>query len=138
MVFYMLRFFNKRLHNRKGFTLIELIVVIAILAILALIAIPRLGGFQENARIAADEATAKTIANAVEMYNASTNTQLAASAITATATVTAIGDKVDTTKIFTSKKYGSTATIGVPQFSYTAGGEVQVTNSATTPVVVYP
>jgi len=68
MVFYMLRFFNKRLHNRKGFTLIELIVVIAILAILALIAIPRLFGFTEQARQATDKESAALVANAAAMY----------------------------------------------------------------------
>lgn len=46
----MLRFFNRKLHNRKGFTLIELIVVIAILGILALIAIPRFSNVTDNAK----------------------------------------------------------------------------------------
>lgn len=49
-----MKFFLKRLHNKKGFTLIELIVVIAILAILALIAIPRFAGFTDKAKMAAD------------------------------------------------------------------------------------
>ena len=63
----MLKFFNKRLHNRKGFTLIELIVVIAILAILALIAIPRLTGFQQDAKISADKATFETITKSISI-----------------------------------------------------------------------
>ncbi|MBF8982636.1 prepilin-type N-terminal cleavage/methylation domain-containing protein [Lutibacter sp. B2] len=53
------------MRNRKGFTLIELIVVIAILGILAGIAIPRLSGFQEKAKISADVATLATIERSI-------------------------------------------------------------------------
>jgi prepilin-type N-terminal cleavage/methylation domain-containing protein len=67
----MLRFFNRKLHNRKGFTLIELIVVIAILGILAVIAVPRLGGFTEAAKETNDEELAAVTANAAAMYIAS-------------------------------------------------------------------
>lgn len=68
-----MQFFRKRL-NKKGFTLIELIVVIAILGILALIAIPRLAGFTENAKQANDKEMAAVIANAAAMYYASNPT----------------------------------------------------------------
>lgn len=40
----------KRKMNKKGFTLIELIIVIAIIGILAFILVPRFGGFQDRAR----------------------------------------------------------------------------------------
>ncbi|NDL68232.1 prepilin-type N-terminal cleavage/methylation domain-containing protein [Clostridiales bacterium F-3ap] len=62
----------KRMKDRKGFTLIELIVVIAIIAILAVIAIPRFTGFQESAGKRATLADAKTVATTVEAYKAET------------------------------------------------------------------
>ena len=63
----MLKWINKK-RNQKGFTLIELVVVIAILGILAAIAVPKLGGFKNNAKVAADKATAETIKKAAELY----------------------------------------------------------------------
>ena len=51
----------KKLLNKKGFTLIELIVVIAILAILALILIPSITGYIGRATEAKDSANARTL-----------------------------------------------------------------------------
>ena len=64
----MLKFFSKRMNNKKGFTLIELIVVIAILAILALIAIPRIGQFRTNAAVSTHNANVRTLESAVNLF----------------------------------------------------------------------
>ncbi|HKK54250.1 MAG TPA: prepilin-type N-terminal cleavage/methylation domain-containing protein, partial [Patescibacteria group bacterium] len=64
----MFKFVNKRLRNRKGFTLIELVVVVAILGILALVAIPRFAGIREEAQNEADRTAAVTVLNAAELY----------------------------------------------------------------------
>lgn len=51
----------KKLLNKKGFTLIELIVVIAILAILALILVPSISNYVTQATNARDQANARTV-----------------------------------------------------------------------------
>lgn len=68
----MINIMKKR--NKKGFTLVELVVVIAILGLLAAIAVPRLGKFKEDARLKANNATAAVIGRAAEIYIASQDT----------------------------------------------------------------
>jgi len=69
----MIKKINKLL-NKKGFTLVELIVVIAVLGILAGIAVPRYSGIQDRARTRADEANLKILNNAIEIYYAENGT----------------------------------------------------------------
>lgn len=64
--------------NKKGFTLIELIVVIAILAILAAIAIPTFIGVTKSATDNVVIANARTLVSSINAYNAINPTSMIA------------------------------------------------------------
>lgn len=51
--------------NKKGFTLVELIIVLAVMAILAAIVIPRMSGLTDSFKIKADEQACENIANEI-------------------------------------------------------------------------
>jgi prepilin-type N-terminal cleavage/methylation domain-containing protein len=61
--------------NKKGFTLIELIVVIAILAVLAVTAMLAIGNVSSQAQFAAARADANTIVRALNTYNSLCNSE---------------------------------------------------------------
>ncbi|WP_353095909.1 prepilin-type N-terminal cleavage/methylation domain-containing protein [Tissierella praeacuta] len=67
----MLKKINKK-RNRKGFTLVELVVVIAILGILSAIAVPKLGASRKNAANTAHEANIRALTGAATMFIADT------------------------------------------------------------------
>ncbi|MEQ8191261.1 MAG: prepilin-type N-terminal cleavage/methylation domain-containing protein [Candidatus Eremiobacterota bacterium] len=54
--------------NKKGFTLIELMIVIAIIAILAAILVPNFLKARAQGQLAACESNIKNLATALEMY----------------------------------------------------------------------
>jgi len=60
--------------KKKGFTLVELIAVIAILAILAAIIVPRVASYTTSASDSRHLANARTLAGAIEAYNADNST----------------------------------------------------------------
>lgn len=63
----MMKWINKK-RNKKGFTLVELVVVIAILAVLAMIAIPKLGSSRLSSQLAAHNANVRVLKSASAMY----------------------------------------------------------------------
>ena len=63
-------------NNKKGFTLIELIVVVAILVALMLMLVPKLTGFTEDATITANRANARAIYTAIAASDTAETTGL--------------------------------------------------------------
>lgn len=65
----------EKFKNRKGFTLIELIVVMAIIGILVLLAAPRFLGYTRDAQVTAMQQDAKVLSDASLQYNITNNVQ---------------------------------------------------------------
>ena len=61
--------------NKKGFTLVELVVVIAIIGVLAAILVPSMMGYVKKSRLKTANGNAKTAYNAVAEYAADQETQ---------------------------------------------------------------
>jgi len=61
---------RRPLGNRRGFTLIELMIVVAVIAILTTIAVPLYQNIQSRARTAKAQADVRSIASAIVQYSA--------------------------------------------------------------------
>lgn len=78
---------KKQAKNKKGFTLVELVIVIAVLAIIAAIAIPTVTNVINNANAAADKTNAQSIETAIK----TAESEVAANATNSSDRVTALG-----------------------------------------------
>jgi prepilin-type N-terminal cleavage/methylation domain-containing protein len=105
--------------NKKGFTLIELIVVIAILAILAAIAIPSFIGITQNANDTVKLANARTIATAINanntLYYKDATKQITSTPADGAALKTALGD------MYPNQLSESDATVALSLITITGG-----------------
>lgn len=57
-------------NNKKGFTLVELVIVVAVMAVLVAVAIPTIGSIKSSAETAVDESNARTIESVIKLAEA--------------------------------------------------------------------
>lgn len=60
-------------NNKKGFTLVELVIVVAVMAILVAVAIPTVASITGKATAAVNESNAQTIESMIKLEMAETN-----------------------------------------------------------------
>lgn len=96
----MLKLFNRKKKDNKGFTLVELVVVIAILAILVGLLAPQYTKYVEKARKSSDASNLENMVKAVEVAIADTDDKTRITAGKYTITINAEADK--TSKVGTA------------------------------------
>lgn len=89
----MLKLFNRKKKDNKGFTLVELVVVIAILAILVGLLAPQYTKYVEKARKSSDASNLENMVKAVEVAIADTDDNTRITAGKYTITINAEADK---------------------------------------------
>lgn len=80
----MLKLFNRKKKDNKGFTLVELVIVVAILAILVGLLAPQYTKYVEKSRKAADASNMDEMVNVVKVFAADPANELAAGTYTIT------------------------------------------------------
>lgn len=92
--------------QRKGFTILELLIVIAVIAILVGIALPRFKGMQDEGNIAKAKGELRMLQTAVESYYMHNNNTLPAALSNLTTAVPQIAPSTLPTDPFGAAAYG--------------------------------
>lgn len=91
----MLKLFNRKKKDNKGFTLVELVIVVAILAILVGLLAPQYTKYVEKSRKAADASNMNELIKVVQTFAGDTDNELPAD----TYTITIGAESADSTGI---------------------------------------
>ena len=79
-------------NNKKGFTLVELVIVVAVMAILVAVAIPTISSISESARKSVNDSNARTIESIIKLAEAEADgAELSAEAIDTALTEAKLG-----------------------------------------------
>lgn len=102
----MLKWFNKKKKDNKGFTLVELVIVVAILAILVGLLAPQYTKYVEKSRKAADASNMDEMVKVVKVFAADPANELAVGDYTITIPATGTASiKKDTTELKSTELY---------------------------------
>ena len=69
-------------NNKKGFTLVELVIVVAVMAILVAVAIPTISSITDSATTAVNKSNARAIESIIKLYEAEVDAGTAESGAT--------------------------------------------------------
>jgi len=121
-------------NNKKGFTLVELVIVVAVMAILVAVAIPTVSSITKSAKDSVNDSNARTIESVIKLAEAEASTDEGAADGVATLSDGDIFDAIYDAKLgIENAKFVYNKTNGTVKVGSTAGtDEVLIEFAATT------